>query len=60
MICPVPEHVGQARSTVKKPCCARTLPMPEHVGQVCGSDPLAAPVPVHSSQLMAVGTVMVF
>ena len=34
MIWPRPEHVGQVRSTVKKPCCARTLPMPEQVGQV--------------------------
>ena len=42
---PWPLQVGQERSTVKKPCCARTLPMPEQVGQVVGSDPPSAPVP---------------
>ena len=34
MICPRPPQVGQVRSTVKKPCCALTLPWPEQVGQV--------------------------
>ena len=29
MICPMPEHVGHVSSTVKKPCCARTLPIHE-------------------------------
>ena len=28
---PAPWQVGQVRSTVKKPCCARTLPAPPHV-----------------------------
>ena len=56
----MPEQVGQVRSTVKNPCCARTLPMPEQVGHICGSAPLSAPVPLHSSQVTAVGTVMVF
>lgn len=50
----------QVRSTVKKPCCARTLPMPEQVGHMVGSAPLSAPpVPLHSSQATEVGTLIV-
>jgi len=49
MICPRPVHVGHVRSTVKKPCWARTLPMPEHVGHVDGSAPPLAPDPLHLS-----------
>ena len=56
MSCPAPPQVGQVRSTVKKPCCARTLPMPEQVGQADGSAPPCAPVPEHTSQVTEVGT----
>ena len=52
------KQVGQVRSTVKKPCCARTLPIPEQVGQVDGSAPPSAPVPLQTSQTALVGTVM--
>ena len=60
MIWPSPEQVGQVRSTVKKPCCARTLPMPEQVGQVAGSAPASLPVPLQVSHGTAVGTLMLF
>jgi hypothetical protein len=59
-IWPMPLQVGQVRSTVKKPCCARTLPMPEQVGQVTGSAPPSAPVPRQVSQANDVGTLIVF
>jgi hypothetical protein len=55
-----PEQVGQVRSTVKNPCCARTLPMPEQVGQVTGSDPPSEPVPEQDPQATAVGTLICF
>ena len=45
MIWPMPEQVGQVRSTVKKPCCARTLPMPEQVGQLWVRRRLRHPCP---------------
>src|SRR6056297_341086 len=54
-IWPTPPQVGQVRSTVKKPCCARTFPMPEQVGQVCGSAPPSAPEPLQASHWTAVG-----
>src|SRR5210317_2602912 len=60
MIWPIPEQVGQVRSTVKNPCVARTLPMPEQVGQVVGSDPPSAPVPLHGPHWVVDGTVIVF
>ena len=60
MICPRPEQVGQVRSTVKKPCWARTLPMPAQVGQVAGSAPPSAPVPLQTSQAALPGTLMLF
>ena len=56
MVWPAPAQVGQVRSTVKKPCWARTLPMPEQVGQVTGSAPPSAPVPLHTSQPTELGT----
>ena len=59
MIWPRPPQVGQVRSTVKKPCCARTLPWPEQVGQVAGSAPPWAPVPWQTSQAALDGTVIV-
>ena len=59
MIWPRPPQVGQVRSTVKKPCCARTLPCPEQVGQVEGSEPPSAPVPWQASQAALDGTVIV-
>ena len=59
-IWPSPAQVGQVRSTVKKPCWARTLPMPEQVGQVTGSAPPSAPVPRQVSQATEAGTLMVF
>ena len=58
--CPAPEQVGQVLSTVKNPCCARTLPIPEHVPHLLGSLPDAAPDPPHGSQDTAVGTLIVF
>ncbi|AMY71527.1 hypothetical protein AKL17_4315 [Frigidibacter mobilis] len=60
MVWPSPPQVGQVRSTVKKPCWARTLPMPEQVGQTVGSAPPSAPVPEQAVQATEVGTVMVF
>ncbi len=60
MIWPSPAQVGQVRSTVKKPCCARTLPMPEQVGQVVGSAPASEPEPWQTSQVTEVGTLIVF
>ena len=60
MVWPRPPQVGQVRSTVKKPCWARTLPMPEQVGQVTGSAPPSAPVPLHEPQETEVGTEIVF
>jgi hypothetical protein len=59
MIWPRPEQVGQVRSTVKKPCCARTLPMPAQVGQLTGSAPPSAPVPLQASQVIDDGTLIV-
>jgi hypothetical protein len=60
IVWPMPLQVGQVRSTVKKPCCARTLPMPEQVGQVTGSAPPSAPVPRQVSQVMLAGMVIAF
>ena len=60
MICPRPVQVGHVRSTVKKPCCARTFPMPEHVGQVDGSAPPFAPDPLHVSQATELETEIFF
>ena len=57
---PIPEQLGQVRSTVKKPCEARTLPIPEQVGQVLGSDPPAAPLPLQGLHCTEVGTLMDF
>jgi hypothetical protein len=59
-IWPTPEQVGQVRSTVKNPCCARTLPMPEQVGQVTGSAPPSEPVPEQDPQATEVGTLICF
>src|SRR6056297_2578461 len=59
-IWPTPEQVGQVRSTVKKPCCARTFPIPEQVGQVTGSEPPSEPVPLQDPQATAVGTLICF
>jgi hypothetical protein len=56
-IWPSPPQVGQVRSTVKKPCCARTLPMPEQVGQVTGSAPPSAPGAAQVSQATTGGHV---
>ena len=56
---PRPEQVGQVRSTMKKPCWARSLPAPLHDGQVCGSLPGSEPRPSHASQAMVVGMVTV-
>ncbi len=53
---PPPWQVGQVRSMVKKPCCARTRPWPWQVGQVTGFEPASAPVPLHDSQAISVGT----
>ncbi len=50
MTWPAPWQVGQVRSMVKKPCCARTLPCPWQVGQVIGREPASAPLPLHGSQ----------
>ena len=52
---PRPLQVGQVRSMVKKPCCARTLPWPRQVGQVTGCEPVSAPVPLQASQRRGVG-----
>jgi hypothetical protein len=40
---------------VKKPCCIRTCPAPRQVSQVSGLEPLAAPLPEHSSHSASVG-----
>jgi len=56
MTCPTPWQVGQVRSTVKKPDCARTRPWPWQVGQVTGAAAPAAPEPLQSEQAMEVGT----
>ena len=54
---PVPPHVGQLRSTRKKPCWARTLPAPRHVPHVEFSrDRVSDPVPSQTSHLTRVGT----
>ena len=60
MIWPRPEQVGQVRSTVKNPCCARTLPIPEQVGQVTGSAPPSAPVPEQAAHWTEAGMLIVF
>jgi len=36
---PAPWHMGQVRSTVKKPCWLRTLPHRRQVGQLLGAAP---------------------
>ena len=59
-IWPAPPQVGQVRSTVKKPCWARTLPMPAQVGQAAGWDAPSAPVPAHSPQATEPRTVIGF
>src|SRR5262245_20384847 len=56
MPCPLPWQVGQVRSTVKKPWDALTAPAPPQVAQVLGCEPGLAPVPLHTSQAVAVGT----
>ena len=53
---PRPAHVGQARSTVKKPDCERTAPAPPQVPQVFGWVPGLAPEPLHGSQVTDEGT----
>ena len=53
---PLPWQVGQVRSTVKKPCEALTAPAPPQVPQVLGAVPGLAPVPLQTSQAVAVGT----
>src|SRR5918998_6834766 len=47
---PLPRHVGQPRSTTKKPCWARTLPAPLQVEHVCARLCPLAPLPSHESQ----------
>jgi len=47
IICPLPLQLWQARSTIKKPCCARTLPCPWQVVHVDGLVPFLAPEPEH-------------
>src|SRR5690349_3784772 len=55
---PLPWHVGQVRSTVKKPCDALTAPWPPQVPQVLGWEPGLAPEPLQTSQAVAVGTLI--
>jgi hypothetical protein len=59
MVRPWPPQVGQPRSTVKKPCEARTRPRPLQVGQVMGLEPGSAPLPWQGSQAAVPGTRMV-
>ena len=47
---------GQVRSTVKKPCCARTLPAPPQVPHAVGRVPARAPEPLQGSQPTVPGT----
>jgi hypothetical protein len=51
MTWPRPLQRGQARSTAKKPCWARTRPWPLQVSQVLGEAPGLAPEPSQVSQL---------
>ena len=53
---PVPAQVGQVRSIVKKPCCARTRPAPRQLAQTPGGAPLLLPVALQTSQRTVVGT----
>src|SRR5262249_9676831 len=55
---PLPRQLGQVRSMVKKPCCARTLPMPEQLGHCSTLEPASAPVPPHASHATALGTLI--
>mgnify|MGYP001222425013 CR=1 FL=1 len=50
IIDPFPEQETQVLSSVKKPCCVRTLPDPPQLPHVALSDPLEAPVPLQSPQ----------
>ena len=59
MTSPRPLQVGQVRSTAKKPWLARTRPAPPQVPQVFGFEPVLAPVPEQTSQVTAVGTLIV-
>src|SRR5579864_8721747 len=56
IVWPEPWQVGQGRSTVKKPCCDRTLPCPWQVRQLVGRDPASAPLPLQESQCTKVAT----
>src|ERR1700722_16958087 len=49
MTVPAPWQVGQVRSIVKKPCCARTRPCPWQVRQGGGEEPPSAPPPRQGS-----------
>ena len=53
---PAPWQVGQVRSMVKNPCCARTLPAPLQVPQDVGRVPARAPEPPQGSQFTVPGT----
>ena len=50
MVSPEPWQTGHARSTTKKPCCARTLPWPAQVLHVLALVPGRAPEPWQVSQ----------
>ena len=56
MIRPVPLQLEQVCSTEKKPWARRTRPLPRQVGQVVGWVPGSAPLPLHVSQVIEVGT----
>ena len=56
MTWPRPWQFGQVRSMEKKPWAARTRPTPAQVGQVFGLVPGLAPLPVHSSHWIVVGS----
>src|ERR1700756_1844949 len=58
MTWPAPWHMGQVRSTVKKPCWLRTFPAPRQVGQFVGAAPFLPPEPLHGSQVIDDGTVI--
>ena len=53
---PAPWQVWQVRSTVKKPCWARSRPRPWQVGHCCGLEPASAPLPWQTSQATELGT----
>src|SRR6218665_3571401 len=58
MVCPAPLQVGQVRSTVKNPCCARTRPAPRQVSQVSALVPFSAPDPLQGAQPCHVDTLI--